>query len=125
MSFRVKGTNVFQGVPTGVAHQMQNKYYSHLEDIHCMAHCTNMDVQTLFQIHMVKSIKDLSQFLYSFIFHNPKKHIEFLKLIVFMKAKQNKILHNVITYWINMLSPTKKGNGIVYALMSKIVKKIH
>jgi len=52
--------NVFQGVPNGVAHQMQNKYYSHLEDIHCMAHCTNMDVQTLFQIHIVKSINSLS-----------------------------------------------------------------
>jgi hypothetical protein len=44
MSFRAKDMNVFQGVHNGVAHEMQNKYYSHSKDIHCMAHCTNMNV---------------------------------------------------------------------------------
>jgi hypothetical protein len=59
--------NVFQGVHNGVTRQMQDyKYSPCLEGIHCMAHHTNLVVQTLFQIPIMKSIEHLLQSLYFF-----------------------------------------------------------
>jgi len=59
--------NVFQGVHNGVTHEMQDYNYSHcLEGIHCMAHHTNLVLQTLFQIPIMKSIEYLLQSLYVF-----------------------------------------------------------
>jgi hypothetical protein len=46
-------------VRNGVIHQMQDKYFPHWEVIHCMAHHTNLVVQTLLQIFIMKSIEDL------------------------------------------------------------------
>lgn len=40
-------------------------------------------------------------------FHHPNRHIELFKLEDLMKLKGNKILRNVKTHWINMLSSTK------------------
>jgi hypothetical protein len=59
ISFGVDGVNVFQGVCNNVTHHIQDRYVPHLEGIHYMAHCTNLDVQTLFKILIVKCIKDL------------------------------------------------------------------
>jgi hypothetical protein len=42
MSFGANGVNVFQGVNNGVTHIIQNKYSLHLNNIHCMAHYTNL-----------------------------------------------------------------------------------
>jgi hypothetical protein len=46
----------FSRVHNVVTRQMQNKFPPHLEAIHCMVHCTNLIVQTLFQIPIVKFI---------------------------------------------------------------------
>jgi hypothetical protein len=45
-------------VKNGVTRQLQDKYAPHLESIHCMAHCTNLAMQTLFHILVVKCIED-------------------------------------------------------------------
>jgi hypothetical protein len=55
----------------------------------------------------MKCIEDLFLSLYSYFYHNPERHLEFLKLANLMKVKGNKILQNVKTHWINMLSLTK------------------
>ncbi len=104
----------------GVTHQLQDKYAPHLEGIHCMAHHTNLVVQTLFHIPIVKCIEELLQTLYSFFFHN--KHLEFLKLANLMKAKGNKILQNVKTCWISMLNPTKWAFLMYMPLVAKMAK---
>jgi len=68
-SFGVDGMNVFQGVHNGVTYQMQDYKYSPCsEGIRCMAHRTTLIVQTLFQILIMKSIKELLQSLYFFSF---------------------------------------------------------
>ncbi len=58
LSFGANSVNVFQGVKNGVTRQLQDKYAPHLESIHCMAHCTNLAMQTLFHILVVKCIED-------------------------------------------------------------------
>jgi hypothetical protein len=62
------GANVFQEVRNGVTCQIQDKYAHHLEGIHYMAHHTNLVMQILFHILVVKCIKDLLQSLYSYFF---------------------------------------------------------
>jgi hypothetical protein len=124
ISFGVDGVNVFQKVCNGVICQMQDNYSPHSEGMHCMAHCTNMVVQTLFQIPIVKSIKDLLQSLYSFFFHNLKRHIEFFKLEELMKEKRKKNLWNVETCWINTFNPTKRVMVVYMPLLAKMVKDI-
>jgi hypothetical protein len=42
-----------------------------------------------------------------FFFHSLKKFLEFQKLANLINTKNNKLLRNVKTYWISMLSPTK------------------
>jgi len=79
-------------------------------------------VQTLFQIPIVKHIKDLLQSLYSFFVHSPKRHIEFLKLTDLMKTKGSKILWNVKTRWINMLSTKKWVMSMYMPLVTKMVE---
>ncbi len=54
--------------------------------------------------------------------HNPKRHLKFLKLIELMKEKGKKILWNVTTCWINLLSPTKKVMTMYMTLLAKMVE---
>ncbi len=77
ISFGFDGVNVFQGVRNGVTHQMQYMYSPHLGGIHCMVHCTNLVMQTLFQIPIMKSIKDLLQSLYFSSFTSQKGILNF------------------------------------------------
>jgi hypothetical protein len=57
-----------------------------------MTHHTNLVVENLFPIFIVKHIKDLFKSFLFFYFHNPKKYLEFFKLENLMKAKEKKIL---------------------------------
>jgi hypothetical protein len=68
ISFGANGMNVFQGVRNGVIHQMKDMYSPCLGGIHCMVHHTNLAMQTLSQIFIMKSIKYLLQSLYFFSF---------------------------------------------------------
>jgi hypothetical protein len=77
ISFSANGMNVFQGVFNNVIHQMQDMYSPHLEAFHCMVHHTNLAMQTLFQIRIMKSIKYLLQSLYFFSFTSQKTILSF------------------------------------------------
>jgi hypothetical protein len=92
MSFVSNIGNVFQVMKHRVIHQIQDKFVLRLEGIHYMTQHTNLVVETLFQIPIVKHIKDLFKSFYSFSCHNPQNHLEFLKLANLMKVKGNKIL---------------------------------
>jgi hypothetical protein len=59
MSFVNGYANVFQGVENGVICWIQDKFVLHLESIQCTTHHTNLMVQILFQIPIVRPIKDL------------------------------------------------------------------
>jgi hypothetical protein len=60
--------------------------------------------------------------VYSFFPHNPKMQLEFLKLVNLMKAKGSKILCNVKTCWINMLSLTKRAMAMYMPFVAKMVE---
>jgi len=90
---------------------LQNKfidtYALHSIGVHCMAHCTNLVIQTSWKLLLVVWIESLLQYLYIYFAHFPKKHLE-IKILKLMATKENKIFQIVKTRWILMLSLAKK-----------------
>jgi len=59
--------------------------------------------------------------LYSFFAYNLKKFLEFIKLVETLETKGLKLLKNVKTHWISMLSPLKR----ILAHYKSLVVKMH
>jgi hypothetical protein len=76
--------------------------------VHCMAHHINLVVQTLRGLSLVKKIESLISYMYNYFIHNPKCHLEVIKLAKLLDYKHNKILKNIKTQWILLLSPSKR-----------------
>jgi len=51
--FGVDGVNVFQGTQSGVTKQIKENYAPHFIKVHCMAHRTNLVMQTLLKLPLV------------------------------------------------------------------------
>jgi hypothetical protein len=69
---------------------------------------------------MVNRIEGLLQTLYNYFSKNPKRHLEFTKLTKVMETKGAKILKNVKTHWISMLSPAWCVMGEYRTLLMKM-----
>ncbi len=96
MTFGANGVSVFQGIKLGVTRQIFDARAPHSIGVHCMAHRTNLAVQILSHLQMVNRFEGLFHTLYNYFSKSPKRHLEFTKLV--------KILRNVKTRWISMLS---------------------
>jgi hypothetical protein len=55
--------------------------------VHCMSHCTNLVVQTLYQMGIVRKIENVLQNLYAYFFHNLKRIQEFVDLDDIVETK--------------------------------------
>jgi hypothetical protein len=55
-----------------------------------MAHHTDLVVQILSGLPLVKHIESLLQTLHAYFAHSPKQHLEFTKLIEVMETKKVK-----------------------------------
>ncbi len=102
--FGANGVDVFQGTKNGVTKQIKDNYVPHSIEVHCMAHHTNLKVQTLLGLHLMIHLENLLQTLHFYFPHSPKRHLEFTKLVKHMQTKRNQILRNVKTKWISMLN---------------------
>ena len=85
------------------------------------AHRTNLAVRTLSMLPVVERIEDMLASLHAFFAKSPKRHLEFVKLAELMHSKGLKILRNVKTRWINMLSPAVR----VMSEYKVLVVKMH
>jgi hypothetical protein len=56
--------------------------------VHCMSHYTNLIVQTLFRMGIVKKVENVLQSLYAYYFHNPKKTQQFVDLVDIVEIKR-------------------------------------
>lgn len=97
---------VFQRTSSSVIWQISDAWTPHSIGVHYMAHKTNLAIQTLLHLQMVIRLEGFIYTLYNYFSNNLKKHLEFTKLVELMETKQVKILKNVRTHWICMLSPT-------------------
>jgi 16S rRNA C1402 (ribose-2'-O) methylase RsmI len=57
---------------------------------------------------MISAIEKLLKKLHSYFKKSRKRHLEVEKLSELLHSKRRKILNNVKTRWINMLSPLKR-----------------
>jgi hypothetical protein len=55
--FGADGVDVFQSTKSGVI-KIKENYAHHSIKVHCMAHCTNLDVQTLLQLLLVIQLEN-------------------------------------------------------------------
>jgi hypothetical protein len=75
--------------------------------VHCFAHKMNLAMIILSDLPFVHRLEGVLQNLYVFFTHSRKKFVEFQKLANLINTKNNKLLQNVKTYWISMLSLAK------------------
>ncbi len=91
-------------------------------NVHWMNHHTNIVIQTLFKMSIVKKIENVPQSLNAYFFHSPKITQEFVDLVDIVEIRGKKILKNIKIHWISMLLPTKKVLFEYCALVLKMHK---
>ncbi len=108
MAFGADGASVLQGKKNGVTNRLQVSHAPHMQGMHCVAHRSNLAVQCLSDLEMVSRIETLLSALHMYFSKSPKRHLELQKLAELFETKGRKILQNVKTRWISMLSPLKR-----------------
>jgi hypothetical protein len=73
-----------------------------------MAHRTNLVIATLSYLKLASKVESLLVGMYNYFAHNTKQHLEFCKLVEILESKGNKLLKNIKTRWISMLSSCKR-----------------
>jgi len=104
MTFGVDGVSIFQGTKLGDTKQIVDCQAPHSMGVHRMVHRTNLMVQTLSHLQMGNGIEGLLQTLYNYFSKSLKRNLEYTKLTKLMETNRAKILKNVKTHWIYMLS---------------------
>ncbi len=64
-----------------MTHQFKEKVAPFLNGVHCFVHKTNLAVVTLWKLDLVHQLEGILQAIYAFFTHNPKKFMEFQKLV--------------------------------------------
>jgi hypothetical protein len=108
LCFESDGALVLQGKKNGFVVQIQGSHAPHCQDMHCVAHRIDLAVEVLSELDMVSSIKKLLKKLHSYFSKSPKRYMELEKLSQLMVSKGGKILNNVKTRWISILSPMRR-----------------
>jgi hypothetical protein len=100
---RADGMNVFQGGKTKVTKQIKDSWAPFSMGVHCVAHHTNLAMQSLGDLTFIAKIESFMLNMYGYFNHSPKRHMKFQRLVQTLKTKGNKILKNVKTRWMSML----------------------
>ena len=87
---------------------IQGMHAPHCQGMHYVAHRTDLVVKVLSELSMISTIKKLLKKLHSYFSKSPKRHLELEKLLEPLHLKSRKILNNVKTRWISMLTPLKR-----------------
>jgi hypothetical protein len=92
-----------------------------MQGIHFVSHRTQLAVRELSHLPVISRIENLLEKLYNYFARSPKRHMEFTKLAGIMQTKGLKIIRNVKTCWLSMLSPLKR----VMSEYQTLVHKMH
>ncbi len=102
--------------------------------LYCMRHKTNPITIVLSKLFPILCIEAMLQALYMFFAHNPKKFLKFSKLVETLPimfttrliTKGQKLLRNIKTHWISMLSPKQhdmlKYKSLIDSTKNKVVQ---
>jgi hypothetical protein len=91
-----------------------------MHGVHCVSHRTNLAVKELSNLPVIAKIENLLQSLYSYFARSPKRHLEFTKLAAVMETKGLKIIRNIKTRWLSMVSPLKRVISEYRTLVQKM-----
>jgi hypothetical protein len=86
------------------------------------SHRTNLAVNTLSNLAVVNRIEDLIQSLHSYFTRSPKRHLEFVNLAEVLETKGLKILRQVKTRWLSMISPAIRVMNEYKTLVVKMME---
>ncbi len=112
---------MFTSVHSGVTTQIIKKATFFMLTIHCVTHQRNPTMQTFFMQPLVHKLEGLLQATYTYFSFSPKRHLVLFVLActIDKKKRGNKLLCNVKTRWISMLSLTKR---VIVEYKSLVVK---
>jgi len=105
LCFGANEVSTFQGTKIGVTKEIDINYAPLSIGVHCMAHKCNLAFKILSSLGIINNTKYLLQSCHSYFAHNPKWHLEFIKLIDMMETKGLKMFNKVKTQWISLLDP--------------------
>jgi len=95
--FGADGVTNFEGLRYGVTMKLMQNHVPFVSGVHCMAHHTNLVVQTLSNLNLVGKIKSLPASMHNYFAQIPKHHLEASKLVELFECKGNKIFNNIKT----------------------------
>jgi hypothetical protein len=76
LCFGRDGVNVFQGGKTRITKQIKDSWAPFSMGVHCVAHRTNLVIQSLTYLVFMAWIKMFMQNMYGYFNHSPKQHLE-------------------------------------------------
>jgi hypothetical protein len=76
-------------------------------DVHCHAHKVNMAVKTLSELDVFHCIVQLMCLSHAYFAHSPKTYSEYKSFAQTIDTKGLKLLKNVTTRWLSLLSPMR------------------
>jgi hypothetical protein len=92
--FGANGMFVFQGSRSGVTQRLKDQEAPFMLGVHCMAHRTNLEVEPLFNLHVVSKLVTFCQALYNYFSMSSKKLLEFQKLADIVEIEGLRMLLN-------------------------------
>ena len=95
--FEADGASVFQGCRSGIMQQLRDQDAPFLLGVHYMAHCTNLAMEPLSNLHVVSKLESLCQNLYTYFTMSSKKHLEFHKIADIVEIEGLRMLWSVKT----------------------------
>jgi hypothetical protein len=101
------GISVSQGVKSSVMKHIWKTCAPFSLGVHYVFKKKHLDVHTLFSFPFMHQVETLLQSSYQYFCKSSKCHLEFTKLATIMETKGPKLLRNVKTKWISMLSLSK------------------
>jgi hypothetical protein len=91
-----------------------------MQEMHCVTHRSNIAVQCLSDLEVVTRIETLLAALYKYFSKFSKHHLKLKNLVELFEFKDRKILQNVKTRWISMLSLLKRVLSECRTLLMKM-----
>ena len=93
--FRADGATVFQSARSSVIQHLKEGYAPYVIPVHDFAHRTNLTVEALCGLLVVRKLESLCKLLHVYFSGSPKHHREFMKLDEVVETKKLKMLNKV------------------------------
>jgi hypothetical protein len=77
LCFGANGMNMFKGGKTGMTKQIKDSWAPFSMGVHCVAHRTNLAVQSLGDLTFIAKIEGFMLNMYDYFNHSPKRHMGF------------------------------------------------